>query len=317
MSPVKTQNVIVLNNAVPQPPNQSVFRKYRQEDYSAHPVEFDTMSWVAAHKIADVLSESGFFENVEVYTQPIRKDNDFLARNNLSEDVVTDFLTDLDYDMIVSIDRLIFSIEESVQPVVRGSEKGIKNVNLMVQGLLSCGTYIKNSHAPLTSFNVADSLAYGLYFEGDSIETFKSFPESMAEVLAGFLGEETANRFIPSWTETERVLYTSGSARMKEANSYANAENWDEATALWKSLLGQKNKAIDKAKLSSNLAVACEMKEKFPEALQWAEQSQTHFKEAGSSTSQEESEWIQSYITVLKKRIADNKVLDKQWGIAE
>jgi hypothetical protein len=316
-SPVKTQNVVVLNNAAPQPSNQGVFRKYRQVDYSAHPVELDTMSWVAVYRIADILSESGFFENVEVYTQPIREDNNFLAQNNLSEDVITDFLTDLDYDMIVSIDRLALLIEESVQPVVRGSEKGIKNVNMRVQGLLSCGAYIKNRPVPLTTFTIADSLVYGLYFEGDSIEVFKSFPESMAEALTGLLADETASKFMPSWIETERVLYTSGSARMKEANSYANTGNWNEATALWKSLLEKKNKAIDKARLSSNLAVAYEMKENFPEALQRAEQSQTYFKEAESSTSQEESEWIQSYISVLKKRIADNKILDRQWGIAE
>jgi hypothetical protein len=313
--PVATRNVVVLNNVGIQPSNQSVFRQYKQESYQAHPVEFDTMAWVAVYTIADVLSESGFFENVEVYTRPIREDNDFLTQNNLGEDVLTDFLTDLDYDMIISVDRLVFSIDETVHPVIIGDDKGIKNVNLTTHGLLSCGIYTKDRQSPLTTFNVLDSLAYNSFVEGDSVEIFKSLPESLVEVLTVFLAKTTVGSLIPSWTRAERVLFTSANARMKEAYRYSSSEKWDEAIVIWKSLLERKNKAIDKAKLSSNLAVAYEMKADFSEALRWVEQSQVYYKEAGSSVSPKELEWIQGYITALEKRIKDNRILDMQLGI--
>jgi hypothetical protein len=314
--PVTTQNVVVLNNAGIQPSNQSVFRQYKRESYQAHPVEFDTMAWVAVYTIADVLSESGFFENIEVYTRPIREDNDFLTQNNLGEDILTDFLTDLDYDMIISVDRLVLSINEIVHPVIIGDDKGIKNVNLTTHGLLSCGIYTKNGQSsPLTTFNMLDSLVYNSFIEGDSVEIFKSLPESLGRVLAVFLAETTAGSFIPSWTRTERVLFTSANARMKEAYRYAGAEKWNEAVVIWKSLLERKNKAIDNAKLSSNLAVAYEMKADFSEALRWAEQSQAYYKEVGSSVPPKELERIQGYVTALEKRIKDNRILDMQLGI--
>ena len=318
--PLTSRDVVVLNNAVSQPSDQNVIRKYKQQLVENDPIEFDTTSWVAVYTIADILSESDFFDNVEVYTKPIRDDNEFLAQVNLSEEVLSDFFTDLDYDMIVSVDRLVFSIEETANPIAGDSdERKIKQVmlHMTTHAVISCGVYLKGRTSPLTTFNVRDSLKYSSFLDATPVEIFKSLPESFLEILSVFMAEVAANKLIPSWESADRLLFTSTASRMKEAFNYANTSNWDRSIEIWESLLKEKTKPLDKARLASNLAVGYEVKEKLDESLQWAQQSQAYFKEAGKSASKEEQDWIESYIPQLENRFQDNKLLDIQWGAAE
>lgn len=310
--PRNIRDVIVINNAVPQPSTQSVTRQYKQEEYTYLPLSFDTMAWIATYTIADVLTESGFFENVEVYTQAIRDDSDFLFQKKLRKDVQDDFLTDLDYDMILSVDRLVFSIEETVLPVNKRSDNGEKNIKLTVHGMLSGSTYTKETETPLTLINETNQLIFDSVLLADSVGIFKTLPESMTELLTQSLAENLAERFIPFWIKTERILYTGINSRMQEAYSYMNKNNFDEAVVVWESLLKEQNKPLNKAKLYSNLTVGYELKGDFQKALQQAEQSQIYFKEAGDKATEGEVEWIESYILALKKRIQDDEILDEQ-----
>lgn len=316
--PSKFENVIILNNTVVQPSSQSVFLQYQKEAIEDFPLDFDTATWVAIYSAADVLTESGFFENVDIYTKPTRKDNDLLSQKVLEKSVLDDFFLDMDYDAIISVDRMIFSVNQVTKPIDKSESKKLKRtiINNATYGLISCGVYTKDRPTPLTQFSVTDSLIFNSYFEGDSIGIFKTFPESIIRALSVSLAENVANKFIPTWSQVKRLLYNSEESRMREAHSYASSGDWDSALSIWSSLMEETEKPLKKAKLSSNVAVAFEMKDLFEAAKAWAIQSEKYFKKNGSPDSSEDMQWIQSYILSLDNRISNNKLLDIQWGVA-
>jgi hypothetical protein len=309
--PLKVENVIVLNNAAVQSPeniNWSYVRKQIKEDVK---IDVDTIPWVAAYALSDALLESDLFSQIDTYSKPIREDNDFLAQVKIKKEILSDFFTNLDYDAIISIDRTVCVWEQQA----KSPEESKKTLNRgltfnRIQGLLSCGIYTKDQITPLTTFNVRDSFQFYSYNDGDSVlvrETLLYLTEKMAETAA--------SKLISTWERSDRTLFTSSSARMKEAYACVNSEDWLQAKTLWMDLFEQSNKPKNKARLSSNIAVAYEILGNFQEALEWAQKSKSYFEEMGKNVDPDEFEWIGTYVPILEKRIMDNKLLDEQQAI--
>ena len=316
--PSKIEKVIVLNNTVIQPLetlDRTPIQKSAREDLK---INVDTISWLAVGALTSALLGCDSFDEVDIYSKPIRKGGNFLTQVKLDEQVLYDFLTDLDYDMIISVDRIICTMEQQVDHLTK-KEKLYRDEMIFnhFYGLLSCGVYVKDRLTPLTTFDVNDSTYFFSHNNGDSIRLFRSWPESYLGYLAEKMARTAANKFISTWERSDRKVFTSSAARMKEAYTYANFGNWSQAKELWINLFNQKNKPKDKAKLSSNVAVTCEMLGDFQEALEWAQKSKSYFTETGKKADKDNLEWINSYIVILEKRITDNKLLDEQWGVKQ
>jgi hypothetical protein len=316
--PLSAQKVLILNNSVSQPEEYGIERTRDGKQAKAiYPLSLDSMVWSATDEIAGVLDESNFFNTVAVYQLPLRSDSDWLSKTVLSPEIQSDFYDTENFDALLVIDRLWFTLKEDVKKLVQGSENFDQTtalVNLRADGILSCSMYCYGKEKPLTTFAVSDSLIARSIDTNDVNAIFKEIPEYVLHELSRNLGFQVAKRFTPTWKTEDRTLFISYNARMQEATSYAVNRQWERAESLWIAELGKKTKPADKAKIAFNLAVAHEMQDKFEQALEWAQKAKEYLKSANSNNNSNAIALTVQYISTLEQRIQNNRLLDLQWG---
>ena len=315
--PVSAQNVLILNNSSIQPDGYGIDRTFDGKSIPAnYPLSLDSMAWFASDEIAGVLNDSHFFNTIAVYKEPLRKNtnDEWLSAAVLSPETQADFYNSENYDALLVIDRLLFSVKEDVKKMQSYSSTELTGfVDLRADGIFSCSMYYNGKEKPLTTFTLTDSLFTKSIVDGDSTVFFKEIPEYMLHELSRVLGNRAATRFIPTWKTVDRMLFTGYNARMQEATSYAADRKWANAESIWTIELEKKTKPMDKAKIAFNLAVANEMQDKFDAALEWAQKAKEQLKDRNKQDAQE-VDLTNKYISELEQRIQDNRLLDLQWG---
>ena len=317
--PVAAQNVLILNNTVVQPNDYGIERIYEgQPIRSDYPLSMDSMVWSAIDEIAAVLSESNFFNKVAIYgkRKPLRTDSDWLSLTYLSPKQQYDFYDTENFDALLVIEQLLFSIKEDVKKIkTEDSYSDIAaTVNLRGDGIIICSMYTYEKEKPLITVRFSDSLYSKSLSDNDSLILFKAFPEYFLNELSFVLGNKAANCFVPSWKTEERILFVSYNPRMQEAVGYAADRQWTNAESTWVTELEKKTKPVDKAKIAFNLAVTNEMRDKFEPALEWAQKAKEYLKDADKDKNSQEIELTDKYISELERRIQNNQLLDLQWG---
>ena len=315
--PVSAQNVLILNNTVSQPEDFGIDRTLnRQPVYTNFRISMDSMIWFAIDKVADVLDESDFFNEIAVYKKPVRADKDWLSKTVISPELQSEFYETEKFDALLAIDRLLFSVKNDVTV----DQSGIRVlapssfIDLQVYGLITCSMYSSGNNTPLSTFTVSDSMFVKSTIWPDSIAYFKDIPERALYTLSRRIAERAARRFIPTWKREERVFYANFNPLMQEATNFAIKHKWSQAESLWAIELNKKKKPVDKAKIAINLAVANEMQDKFEQALFRAQQAKEYLKNAGKKNVSADIELTDEYIKALLMRIQYNRLLDLQWG---
>jgi len=314
--PVSAQNVLILDNTTVQPKNYGINRAFNGQSLPTdYPLSLDSTVWSATDEIAGVLSDSHFFNTIAVYKEPLGLKTEWLSVNALSSEEQSDFYDNENYDALLVIDRLLFSVNENVKKMqsYSYSDQTAGFVDLRIDGVLTCSMYFHGKEKPLTTFSVSDSLFVKSIIEGDSITFFKGIPEYVLHELSRQLGDQAAKRFIPTWNTVERILFTNYSARMQEATGYAANRKWANAESIWNTELEKRTKPLDKAKISFNLAIANEMQDKLDSALEWAQKAKGLLNGKQYDDLQE-TDLVNKYISELGRRIQNNRLLDLQWG---
>lgn len=318
--PGSAKNVLVINNSVPQPGADELSFIVDGQNVADWQMNLDSINWLVTNTLAEVLSNADFFPVVDVYTEEIREDDKFLEIVRIPKDLQTDFFDNLDYDLVISIDRLLFStggeiIETKTQ---FGFDKGttVYYSNPFI-GLLHCSTYIKEKENPLPSFGIKDSLTFEFFLRQDSIFSYWKHPEVIIKTLTAVLAGRAANNYLPNWGTAERMVYSGTSSRMKEAYSYSGNGKWEKALEIWMAELAENPSQKTKAQILSNLAIANELTSTLSVALEYAKESQTIFKEILKDEEDKNRVWIDFYVKHLEGRIMDNQILDIQLGPEE
>ena len=315
--PVSAQNVLILDNTAIQPKDYAIDRALNGQSIPTdYPLSLDSMIWSATDEIAGVLSDSHFFNTIAVYKEPLGLNAEWLSANELSPEEQSDFYDNENYDALLVIDRLVFSVKEDVkkmQKIFLPEEMINGFVDMRVDGIITCSMYVYGKEKPLKAITVSDSLFTKSIVEGDSIIFFKEIPEYMLHELSRQLGNQIAKLYIPTWNTVGRIFFTGYDARMQEATSYAANRKWTNAKSIWTTELGKKTKPLDKAKIIFNLAVADEMQDKLDSALEWAQKAKELLNDKQYVDSQE-TDLVNKYISELGRRIQNNRLLDLQWG---
>jgi len=315
--PVSAQNVLILNNSVVQPKNYGIDRTFAGQSIPAnYPLSLDSTVWSAMDEIAAVLNESGFFKTISTYRAPLRTDDEWLSVADLSPELQSDFYDTENYDALLVINRLLFTVKEDVKKIEQSifSADPAAFVDLHAEGILTCSMYAYGKEKPLTTFTVSDSLFMKSAVLIDSTVLFTEIPEYILHELSHIVGNHAAMHLIPTWNTTERTLFTGRNARMREAAGYAANHQWVKAESIWKTELEKLTKPNDKAKIAFNLATADEMQDKFESAQVWAQKAKKYFEDAGKNNDSEELKLSNQYISELERRIKNNHLLDLQWG---
>jgi hypothetical protein len=307
--PGKVNHILIVNNTVPQPNNAGINRTYNDTLVTAYELDLDSMSWTVIDAFASTLRESHFFDKISLYKQPVRKDNEWMSRSLLPEEYRNQMFEKHDFDVIISIDRLLFALEEEVkhntqEPLGDYTYAFISN---KVKGGLNCDIYLYEKPDTVFSFTVRDSIIDKNTLVANSLDFLKTIPETFIDDLAYRLGEKLAYYIIPTWTVQERIIYTGNNSRMQEAFSYLKNGKWNKAESLWLILFDRESNKISKAQLANNIALANEIQDQLEIALHWAEQAKDNFPE-----NSKEKTRANEYVSTLQQRIQSNRLLDIQ-----
>ncbi|GHV57984.1 hypothetical protein FACS1894182_08400 [Bacteroidia bacterium] len=300
-------DVLVVNNAAPQPGDTGINRIYKGTEINGMKLNLDSISDIATTALATHLKESHFFNQVLFSPVSLRSDKNWMGSEPLTEAFKTETFKTHGFDGIISIDRLMFKLDQEVRNNL--------SMDLVLHSITTCSIYIYDRENPLTTFSIPDSLSYSTFTFGDTIDVCKNFPQSTIEDLAYTIGERLSQLIIPSWIEKERFLYAGSQSRMSEALSFARKGNWQYASSLWMDEYSHASRPEAKGKIAANLAIAYEMQDQFDRALQWAATAQNHFRENGKPDDSTDNTRIDTYMNDLQKRIRDNYLLDIQWGV--
>jgi hypothetical protein len=292
----------IVNHAAPQPGDQGITRTYRGKRIEQPPLALDSVAALTTLSLAASLQESAFFHRLWVSPASLRTDNNWMSVEPLPVAVRTELFGTRRFNALLTLDRLLFKLDQEIRNNLY--------THLSLSAIATCTLYLDDRETPLTTFSFSDSLSLSLPIAGDTLDLLKYLPESVIEDFAHTIGEQLSRRIIPTWTEQERRLYAGSNARMSEALSFARKGNWRRAATLWTHLYEHATSASAKAKVAANLAVACEMQDRFPDALQWAATAQAHFRETSAAATP-----VDTYIDELQKRIRNNHLLDLQWGV--
>lgn len=131
-------------------------------------------------------------------------------------------------------------------------------------------------------------------------------PDLIMETSAD-LGKRFALFLIPHWEEVKRLYYKSGNLLFKEADKFAQNNEWLKAAEIWKKLTTNKNKNIV-VKSMYNLALACEMEGDLDAALDWVIKSLQVF---GQKNTKHAYNCL-DYINILTTRKLEIKKLQYQ-----
>jgi hypothetical protein len=318
--PVSAQNVLILNNALPQPENYRIEQYFEGKSIADnYPISLDSAVWNTTQALSDVLSKSDFFNTVSTYKVPIRTDNEWLSVQPLPKEIRDEFHEIEDYQALITIDRLLFIVKtetkRNMQDDYTTAERFVFS-DTRVAAMLTCSIYLYGRNEPLTTFSISDSLISRTTISNNLPVIVHTVSMLMLKELSYQIGESAALKFIPTWKTTDRILFTNHKARIKEAYSYVTAHNWSAAESIWLSELEKENKPLDKAHIALNIAVTNEMQDKLNTALQWAQKSKEYYN-LTKQIKPEELHFIDKYISELQKRIQDNHLLDIQTGKSE
>ncbi|MDR3218321.1 MAG: DUF6340 family protein [Dysgonamonadaceae bacterium] len=316
--PLSVRNVLVVNNTVPQDTQYGIEQKLDDKAIEKTAIDLDSTVWVVIRSLSKAFAGSDFFDEVFFYNDTIRTDDRWLTIHPLPEKLLNDFYDLEQYDAILSIDRLAFTVKENIKSSVRGvgDIEPLASVNIRTEAVLNFSIYLYGDKEAYKMFSISekDSLLVSSILPDDSLLVFKSLPEHLIGHIASTLGKRIAAYFIPSWESEERVIYSNHRARMKEARKYADIQNWAEAEIIWTNEYKSEKKNEEKGKLAINIALANEMQDDMETALSWAEKAAWHFEETGKAG----NDWLllaKDYVFTLNERIKNNKLLDLQWGV--
>ena len=307
--PVTVQNVILVDNAVPQPMGYGInapSRRYSDID-SLYTKTLKTASWQVVMKAFDNLDYSKFFSNVSIYRKALRKDKEWLSVVPVNEEIKNDFFENENFDMLISIDRLLFhSTIEKDQP-----ELGRMEISL------TFSAYLRDEDEPIIH-TITDTLkAYPLeasFYNGMPSLLPEEINTELIRQASSILGKKIGMAFAPGWETVSRTYFIRNLSDESRMNNFINKGKWVEAKNTWTSEFNKERKVVNQARLANNIAFASEMSGDFYGAEEWAVKAKTLFQNVSSKKYSGEILYLEEYIKALQERQSDNIILDKQHG---
>jgi hypothetical protein len=306
--PVTAQSVILVNNALVQPMGYGLKApsgKYPADD-SMYVETLKNASWRVITEIFNHLDDSKFFFDVSLYKRTLREDEEWLSIIPVKEEVKKDFFEKEQFDLLISIDRLLFNFTRP-DAVETGR----------INALLTFSAYLRDSDKPIIDQSTITDTVTAIYAP-DYYPSQDSYENQMTQMIrfsSRRLGEKLGNLFTPSWEATGRIYYIENLSDAIRISDYIKTGTWTDARTMWINAFKTAKKTVKKAKLAANIALAYEMTDEFDTAEIWAKKAEIFFREASSAKYVKEIKYLTGYIKNLQERQRNNILLNKQYGL--
>ena len=302
------QNILLVNNTVPQPDYYGHKNELYNQSTKYVKVNTDSLPLFTLSMLSEKLSETNFFDNVDLVLNSVNSDSDFFAIKKLPVETVRNLCNRYDADVILSLDRL------KVNDVV--GEVLYNDIGYYVALIARYETQWSVSY-PLKDSKESYIFHDTIYWEGENKNRQKAFlalPNRADALVDGALyaGENTLKRLMPFWEQSDRYFFTSNKAEMKQGMDSIYARNWSEAIKIWERAYAFAKNSY-KGQLAHNLAVANELNGNLEKSLIYAQQAYEYLK-SDSYLKFEHLVHVSDYINKVKTRKLELEKVNKQLG---
>ena len=305
--PQEVKKLLVVNHAAPQP--EVPYKTTLTNRPDSFKISSDSALFVFCRTLGTEIAASPYFEDVRLLEESYRADRYFFSDRMLTSDDVSLLCEEHEVDAIISLDKLMFQINESVQNALAFELEGWLDVE--ISGVIRA--YLPGRDTPLSTIELADTIYPQLSLYVLDITSVVVDADILLKDVAESVARHSLVNFIPYWSGDARWYYTSANAQWKEAAAYAASDKWELAYEKWKKLYDSTMESSwkSKSRLASNLAVSSELTGDFPKALYWATES---FRLLEGKVTENDSYFKlqKMYVDVLKYRILADKRLHIQ-----
>ena len=220
----------------------------------------------------------------------------------LPEDKVRLIKDSLNADAILSLDRL--SVIPSIHLTQVDEALFFGDLDIAVYADLKL--YMGEKYLP-SVFSCKDTISWQSYGETENrtLDRFPSFQNCLIDAT-NHSGYQVSKKFYPYIDNADRFYFVTPYPLMKEANSYWNRGNYEEASYLWEYVYENAEKMGRKAKAAANMALYEELNDRYDSALDWVKKSLNIFLESPEKYSNY-IEYLLEYQQQLNVCIQENR----------
>lgn len=307
--PLDMRRILIVNNTLPQDdvPFESSLRQWP----ATVPISADSTAIDFCRTLGVTLAEFDGFDDIRLLEGHLRKDLSPVSAPVLKREEVELLCEEHETDVVISLDRLIFRLNEYADNPFDIQMREVMHVE--ISGILR--VYVPGRENPMTTIVLTDTLISVLWLDPNNKEVwdllFSDDPTNLFRESARYMANEARTYFIPYWNEDVRWYFTSSIAQWKEATAYAESKRWDKALNIWRELYGRATSWRQRARLCSNLALGEELTGDLAQALYYAKLSHQlmhdHLGADDTATKKQEV-----FVNVLTNRITEEQKLRLQ-----
>lgn len=299
--PNNARTVLVINNSLTKPSS-----KFTNDVQKALFKLDTTTTQLISAMTADIVNESPRFDTCIVLPDIYFRNSDDLFLQIEWNDV-TALCNQNNADILLSLEA--FGINNSIREFSYSDDYyGLVVTKKMVFTVNSMWRiYIPSTKKIMEKRVFRDTLYFDEFHSKDDYYNVITRDEAnlyVAKELASVVAMNVADRIAPYWQPVEREFFISPNNNMKQAAIYAYRDQWLNAAELWNPLTESENTKLAGA-ACHNMALACEVEGKLDIAEQWLEKAVAKY----------DNYLSQQYLKIIKTRIKESTVLDKQFGI--
>ena len=271
MLPAINKKIVLVDNALQQPDSVGTHIYKGNVIIDSLSVSKDSVKVNLMSYLADQFYNSGFFEDVLIYTLPMRTDNSWNSVTELTlqqQDLIysqtgADWILSLDY---LSSDFDIITFNPSGQALFSTSMK------LTTQSLYSI--YKEGASKYEKRYLIADTLTWQS-FGFDVATSYVNLPEFKPAIEDGLYwnADKSSKTWIPYKQIEERFFVKSSNPAMREADELRAKGRYEDASYMWEYVYENYERAELKMYSAYNLAIYYESINDYEKSIEWLDKS--------------------------------------------
>lgn len=302
--PEKVGTVLIVNNTYPQPADFGHRESRYGVDMGNVEVDITDAPQFLLFAAAAELDNADVLESVQLENRSQNKSSSFYMRRMLSREQVRELCQTYSVDALLVCNQLVFY---DLHTLWYDNDEGYGAALEMYN---SSHWTLHTPDGKTTAYSYADTLVWESTALSTADAAVNALPDRVKATMdmASYTGERFAACFVPQWVQADRYLYENKDEQLQSGLDLFRHKRFDEAIEVWETQYAQlsdskrKKNRLTAAYLAADMAVAYEMTDQLPKALQWANQSQRLFSSVGTSAAMQQQINMLYYCQQLRKR---------------
>lgn len=307
--PVDVNDLLILNNTVPQPKSYGHKTILFNENQKSVIVDRDSLPVFALASFAESVLEKEFFASVSLEHKS-RNKGDFFSVSLPESDFLKDLTQKKEVEGVIVLNRLLVH-DQLGETYNEESASFIAYLEARYE-------YNWSVHFPTKNHVFSLVTKDTVYWESESFSrqrAMNGLPDRRDALIDGALitGKRVVNQFIPYWEQADRYLFELTGKVFKTGLDSVYIKDWDAAIRIWDGLLQSVKNQSKKSKIAHNISVLYEIKGDLKQAFDYSNKAMESFLNA-TIIDYRQMMFVVEQNGILKSRLEELELLSKQLG---